>query len=82
MHTGAELDLVFQRKGRLFGIEIKYNEAPKVTRSMRSALSELNLAHIWVIYPGEDTYSLAKKITAVGLWKLKIDFRASFFKER
>jgi hypothetical protein len=51
--TGAELDLVFIRHGRLCGIEVKYNEATAVTRSMRSALSELNLAHLFVIYPGE-----------------------------
>ena len=71
VHTGAELDLVFQRQGRLWGVEAKYQEVPAVTRSMRSALSELALAHIWVVYPGKDTYPLEKKITAVGLWQLK-----------
>jgi len=71
VHTGAELDLVFVRHGRLCGVEIKYNEAPKVTRSMLSALSELNLAHLFVVYPGEDTYPLESKITVVGLLQLK-----------
>jgi len=71
VHTGAELDLVFQREGRLWGVEVKYHEVPAVTRSMRSALSELALAHIWVVYPGKDTYPLEKKITAIGLWQLK-----------
>jgi predicted AAA+ superfamily ATPase len=66
-HTGAELDMIFQRKGNLWGVEVKYNEAPGITRSMRSALTELNLAHLWVVYPGDKTYSLEKKITAVGL---------------
>ncbi|WP_096893472.1 ATP-binding protein [Candidatus Scalindua japonica] len=71
VHTGAELDLVFQRKGQLWGVEIKYNEAPGVTRAMKSALSELELKHMLVIYPGYDTYPMEKNITAVGLWKLK-----------
>lgn len=71
VHTGAELDLVFIRHGRLCGVEVKYNEAPTVTRSMLSALSELNLAHLFVVYPGGDVYPLEKKITAVGLWQLK-----------
>ncbi|MCP5007190.1 MAG: ATP-binding protein [Planctomycetes bacterium] len=71
VHTGAELDLVFQRKGRLWGVEVKYSEAPTVTRAMKSALSELDLKHMWVIYPGKDTYSMDKKITAVGIQNLK-----------
>lgn len=70
-HTGAELDLVFQQKGQLWGVEFKYNEAPSITRSMRSALAELNLAHLWIVYPGDMIYSLEKNITAVGLNNLK-----------
>lgn len=73
-HTGAELDLVFQRKGQLWGVEVKYNEAPAITRSMRSAVTELNLAHLWVVYPGDKTYSLEKNITAVGFNSLERAF--------
>jgi predicted AAA+ superfamily ATPase len=76
-HTGAELDLVFQQKGRLWGVEFKYNEAPSTTRSMYSALGELNLAHLWVVYPGSNIYSLEKNITAVGLNNLERAFRFS-----
>lgn len=76
-HTGAELDLVFQQKGKLWGVEVKYNEAPGITRSIRSALTELNLAHLWVVYPGDKTYSLEKKITAVGLNNLEKAFHLS-----
>jgi hypothetical protein len=76
-HTGAELDLVFQQKGKLWGVEVKYNEAPRITRSIRSALTELNLAHLWVVYPGDKTYSLEKKITAVGLNNLEKAFHLS-----
>jgi len=70
-HTGAELDLVFQQKGQLWGVEFKYNEAPSITRSMRSALTELSLAHLWVVFPGDKMYPLEKNITAVGLNNLK-----------
>ena len=69
VHTGAELDLVFQGGGRMWGIEVKYNEAPIKTRSMHSAIQELQLQHLWVIYPGDDVYPLGEKITAVGLAK-------------
>jgi len=71
VHTGAELDLVFQRKGRLWGIEVKYQEAPTVTKSMHSALAELNLAHLWIIFPGDSGYPLGQDITAVGLSRMK-----------
>ena len=71
LHTGAELNLVFQRKGKLWGVEVTYNESPTVTRSMLSSLSELDLMYLWVIYPGKDIYPLGKKITAVGLWRLQ-----------
>jgi len=74
-HTGAELDLVFQQKGSLWGVEVKYNEAPVITRSMRSALKELYLSHLFVVYPGDEIYPLEKNITAVGLNKIEEGFR-------
>lgn len=67
VHTGAELDLLFHKKAKMWGVEFKYQEVPKITPSMRSALEELNLCHLWVIYPGEHSYSLEEKITAIGL---------------
>jgi uncharacterized protein YuzE len=48
MHSGAELDLVFEKKGKLYGIEIKYAQAPLLTPSMRSAIKELFLKHLTV----------------------------------
>ena len=71
VHTGAELDLVFIRKGKLFGIEVKYDEACKLTKSMKAALSELSLQHLWVIYPGKETYDLDKKITVLPITNIK-----------
>ncbi len=67
VHTGAELDLVFEKKGRLYGIEVKYTQAPSLTPSMRFAFSELSLKHLWVVYPGKEEYSLSKNITVVPL---------------
>lgn len=66
-HQGAELDLLVMRKGRAYGIEVKLSETPKVTRSMRIALKELSLKHIWIIYPGDEKYPLDRNITACSL---------------
>lgn len=70
VHTGAELDLVFEKRGRLYGIEVKYTQAPSLTPSMRFALEELSLKHLWVIYPGSQDYSLNRNVTVISLANL------------
>ena len=66
-HSGAELDLLFFRNGRSYGVEIKFQEAPKVTRSMRIAVETLDLEHLWVVYPGTNTYPADEKISMLPL---------------
>lgn len=70
VHATAELDMIFEKKGKLYGIEVKYTQAPSFTQSMRIASSELPLKHLWVVYPGKETYSLAHNATAVSLINL------------
>jgi predicted AAA+ superfamily ATPase len=64
---GAQLDVLFFSGGRRFGVEFKFNEAPKVTKSMQSALADLSLAHLWVVYPGTVRYAAHEKITMLPL---------------
>ena len=64
-HAGAELDLLFTRSGRNYGVEIKLADAPRTTRSMRVAIADLQLQHLWVVYPGNETYSLDERITVL-----------------
>jgi len=66
-HGGAELDLMFFNMGKRYGIEIKFSEAPEVTRSMQIALQDLGLEHLWVIYPGEHSYPANEQITVLPL---------------
>jgi predicted AAA+ superfamily ATPase len=66
-HNGAEIDLILNKRGRLYGIECKYVDAPKVTPSMRIALEDLNLSRIAVVYPGQKMYALADRVNAVPL---------------
>lgn len=67
-HSGPELDLFFVRGGRRFGIEFKLTDAPRVTRSMRNALEDLDLRHLWVVHAGENRFPMDEKITA---WPLR-----------
>jgi uncharacterized protein len=62
-HGGAELDMLFFQNGRSYGLEIKFNEAPTLTRSMYTACDILGLAHLWVIYPGQHSYPVTEKIS-------------------
>ena len=64
-HAGAELDLLVSVGGERFGFEFKYSDAPGTTRSMRTALRDLSLKHLWVIYPGDETYALDERITVL-----------------
>lgn len=64
-HQGAEIDLVLFKGGKMYGIEIKRQDAPTMTPSMRIALEDLKLEHIAVVYPGAKRYELHKKISAV-----------------
>ena len=64
-HQGAEIDLVFTKGGKMYGVEVKRADAPAMTPSMRIALEDLGLERIAVIYPGDKRYSLHNKINAV-----------------
>ena len=66
-HSGAELDLLLFKSGRRVGVECKRMDAPRLTPSMRIALADLKLDHLYVLYPGEKTYSLAKNVEVVPL---------------
>ncbi len=64
-HQGAELDLFLIKDGRRLGIEVKREDAPRLTPSMRIALDDLRLDQLTVVYPGERSYSLAPRVTVV-----------------
>jgi predicted AAA+ superfamily ATPase len=64
---GAELDLLLLRRGRRWGFEFKCSDAPRSTRSMHIALEDLQLEHLWIVYPGTRRYPITEKITALPL---------------
>ena len=73
---GAELDLLLLRRGRRWGFEFKCTDAPRTTKSMHVVMEDLGLEHLWVLYPGDLTYSLTSAITAMPLKNIaEIDLR-------
>lgn len=66
-HAGAEMDLFWQKRGKNWGIEFKYVDAPRITKSMKVAMKDLDLATLWVVYPGRESYRLAEDIKVMPL---------------
>lgn len=66
-HTGAELDLLLFKGGRRYGVEVKFQDAPRLTPSMRIALEDLDLERLTVLYPGNLSYDLERRVTVAPL---------------
>jgi predicted AAA+ superfamily ATPase len=69
--AGAELDLLLFLSGRRIGIKIKRADAPTMTPSMISALKDLELHRLLVVYPGSTRYTLCRRNSGV--------YRTAFF---
>jgi predicted AAA+ superfamily ATPase len=69
-HTGAELDLLLFVRGRRYGVEVKFQDAPRLTPSMRAAVEDLQLDRLTVIYPGDTHYTLGQRTEVVPLTDL------------
>jgi predicted AAA+ superfamily ATPase len=78
-HGGAELDLLMLKEGRRIGVEYKRVDAPPPTPSMHIALADLELDHLFVIYPGALAYPLAERISALPLAHIGAHAPASLF---
>jgi hypothetical protein len=65
-HGGAEIDLVVERGGRLYGFEFKCTEKPSVTHSMTIAQADLGLEKVFLVYPGELSFPLREGMEALG----------------
>ena len=64
-HSGAELDLLVLDGSRRHGFEVKRSEAPRLTRSMRSAMETLRLDRLDVVHAGTRRYRLAPGVRAL-----------------
>lgn len=65
--AGAELDLLVMIRGRRIGFEFKHTAAPRSTKSMHVAFSDLKLDRLFVVYPGRSRYPLSERMEVVGI---------------
>lgn len=72
-HQGAEIDLLVQKNGQILGVECKRTDAPRMTSSIRIALTDLKLDRVIVVYPGDRRFSLADQVEAMPLKDITTD---------
>ena len=75
-HTGAEIDLLVATGRKARGFEFKRTTAPRMTRSMHSALRDLDLETLEVVHAGPHTFPLADRVRAVAAGRLLSDLTA------
>jgi predicted AAA+ superfamily ATPase len=66
-HAGAELDLLLFARGRRYGVELKYHDAPRMTRSLHIALEDLGLERAFVVHPGKAAYAVHERVEVLPL---------------
>ncbi len=72
-HAGAELDLLVVRGRERYGFEFKRTVAPTLSRSMHTAIADLTLTRLDLIYAGQETFPLAPQVRAVAAARLTED---------
>jgi len=70
-HSGAELDLLLIRGAERWGFELKLSDAPTMTRSLQTAMTDLKLTRAWLIYPGKRRYVVGPKVIALPLREIQ-----------
>ena len=70
-YANAELDLLILQGDKKSAFEFKYTSTPKVTRSIRSAVEDLDLDQVTIVYPGDNTYQLTDAVRVTNLQQLQ-----------
>lgn len=73
--AGAELDLLWIRGPTRYGFEFKFADAPRTTRSMQHALTDLRLERLFIVHPGRDSHALTERIDALSVRDLPTRLR-------
>ena len=68
--AGAEIDLVLTRGEKRYAFEMKYSTTPKPTKGFWQAMTDLNIAKVWVIAPVEHAYPLAENVAVIPVQRL------------
>ncbi len=70
LESPSDLARLVFHQGKRIGFEFKYSERPSTTKSMRVAIEDLRLDHLYVVHPGENSFPLDAGITETSLTDL------------
>ena len=59
--------MILRRNGALYGVECKLADAPRITPSIRNALTDVGLARVAILYPGAQRFPLSDRVEVVPL---------------
>ncbi len=78
--AGAEIDLLLEfGLGDYWAIEIKSSRIPSVKKGFHTACEDLKVKHKFVVYPGEDEFSLGSKTMVMSLSRFLEELRTHIF---
>ena len=67
-HHGAEMDLLIEKGGKIeMALEIKYTNAPKLSKGNLLAIDDIRAKANFMITPSSDTYPIKEHITVISL---------------
>lgn len=69
--AGAEIDLVLESSRQNIAVEIKFSLSPELTRGFWNAIEDLKCKHAYVVYPGKESFPIAKNVSVIPLLKLQ-----------
>ena len=72
-HTGARVDLIAKSGRQLRGFEIRRTSSPRITRTVKTALEELSLTRMDIVYAGSESLRLDRRVRAISAERLHED---------
>lgn len=69
--AGAEIDLILESNRQRIAVEVKFSLSPEITRGFWNALEDLHCKNAYVVYPGKESYPIAKNVSVVPLSELQ-----------
>jgi len=66
-YSGAEIDLLLIYGSRRIGIEIKYGDAPRPSRSLTIARNDLRLDQTYIVHPGQAKIEFPNNVFVLSL---------------
>lgn len=70
-YSGAELDLLLMRGNKRIGFEFKRTSSPAISKSLHSAIENLELTQAYIINASDTIYQLGDNVTALGLSQIQ-----------